>query len=201
MSIAAISKLSIKPIASPDRNPHATHLRLINGGKANKPEYQQAALALEFATTTAEPTLPITPAIIRLVHDAAWDEVSPEDEFFERQPTGTADLPPAAAWAQRFAQIINEVMGGQRPAKQVVKWVTPAVLSQLQPQRSGSGVTQQRIKRLTPSVVKRVRVDQPADGVAEVAAVVRDRHRARALTLRLEGWDGRWICTSAQWVG
>lgn len=40
-----------------------------------------------------------------------------------------------------------------------------------------------------------VRVSEPADGVAEVSAVVRHGARTRAVALRLEGMDGRWQCT------
>lgn len=198
MSTTAVTKLAIKPIASPDRNPHTVrHLRVIDSGKAKQPRYQQAALALEFASPRSASISAKSSAFIRLVHSSTWHPVLPEDKFFERQPTGTSELPPAEPWAQRFAQVVSEVMGGQRSPKQVARWVTPSVMAQLQPRR----LSGRSARNVPPSVVKRIRVDQPADGVAEVAAVVRDKNRARALALRLEGWDGRWICTSAQWVG
>ena len=41
-------------------------------------------------------------------------------------------------------------------------------------------------------------VTEPADGVAEVAAVLRIENRFRALALRLEGLDGRWRCVRLQ---
>jgi hypothetical protein len=41
-------------------------------------------------------------------------------------------------------------------------------------------------------------VDEPADGVAEVCAVVSHGERFRAIALRLEGIDGRWRCTVLQ---
>jgi hypothetical protein len=39
---------------------------------------------------------------------------------------------------------------------------------------------------------------EPADGVAEVAAIVRIGDRFRAIALRLEGLDGRWRCVRLQ---
>ena len=47
-------------------------------------------------------------------------------------------------------------------------------------------------------VVGGVRVSEPDDGVAEVAAVVHRRHRVQAIALRLEGRDGRWVVTVLQ---
>jgi hypothetical protein len=43
-----------------------------------------------------------------------------------------------------------------------------------------------------------VRVCEPADGVAEAAAVVHGPQRTRAVALRLEGMDGRWRVTAFQ---
>ena len=47
-------------------------------------------------------------------------------------------------------------------------------------------------------VVGGVRVSEPDDSVAEVAAVVHSRHRVQAIALRLEGRDGRWVVTVLQ---
>jgi hypothetical protein len=43
-----------------------------------------------------------------------------------------------------------------------------------------------------------VRVTEPADGVAEVSALVRRGLRVTAVALRLEGMDGRWQCTALE---
>jgi hypothetical protein len=45
------------------------------------------------------------------------------------------------------------------------------------------------------AVVRRIRVCEPADGVVEACAVVVSHGRVRALALRLEGLDGRWLVT------
>jgi hypothetical protein len=46
--------------------------------------------------------------------------------------------------------------------------------------------------------VKSVRVCEPVDGVAEVAAVISQGGRCRAVAARLEGVDGRWRCVHLQ---
>jgi hypothetical protein len=43
--------------------------------------------------------------------------------------------------------------------------------------------------------VSSVHIFEPADGIVEATAVVVGGARARAVALRLEGWDGRWRCT------
>jgi len=46
--------------------------------------------------------------------------------------------------------------------------------------------------------LRRLIVSEPADGVAEVTAVVERGPRTRALALRMEGRDGRWVVTALQ---
>jgi hypothetical protein len=41
-------------------------------------------------------------------------------------------------------------------------------------------------------------VSEPADGVAEVCALVRRGARSTAVALRMEGMDGRWQCTAIE---
>jgi len=126
------------------------------------------------------------------------------DAFFERQMTASDSLPAATAFAHGFAQMIVEVMAGQRSPRQIARNATPAVLSGVTRPPAGppgSSAGSSKLQRTTErSIVTSVRVDEPADGVAEVAAVVRGKERSRALMLRLEGWDGRWICTFAAMV-
>jgi hypothetical protein len=46
--------------------------------------------------------------------------------------------------------------------------------------------------------VHSIHIIEPADGVAEIAAIVRVGERFRAMALRLEGLDGRWRCVRLQ---
>ena len=46
--------------------------------------------------------------------------------------------------------------------------------------------------------MRRVRVCEPADGVAEAAVVVHHGDRVRAVALRLVGQDGKWRVSALQ---
>lgn len=131
-------------------------------------DYVQDALALEFRTTY-------------------------DDGAFERQPTVRALLPDPAQHARRIAQSIIEATAGLRPPTQLIRHLAPSVYgtvarrSLLAARRPNPGGRR--------AVVTAVRVCEPRDGVAEAALVVADGTRARALALRLEGLDGRWLVT------
>jgi hypothetical protein len=45
-------------------------------------------------------------------------------------------------------------------------------------------------------MVRSIRVGEPADGVAEVCAVIQRGRRYFATAARLEGFDGRWRCVA-----
>jgi hypothetical protein len=46
--------------------------------------------------------------------------------------------------------------------------------------------------------VRTARVCHPRDDVAEASLVVHDGGRLRAMAIRLEGRDGRWVVTALQ---
>ncbi|MDQ2757779.1 MAG: Rv3235 family protein [Actinomycetota bacterium] len=118
----------------------------------------------------------------------------PHDEsFFERQPTARQHLPRPDAFARSLGQALVEVMWGARPSTQVVRWTTAEVYAVVA--RRSLVAVRRGLGGGRPPVVKRVRVCEPADGVAEAALVVIAGGRVRALALRLEGLDGRWVVT------
>lgn len=116
-----------------------------------------------------------------------------EDDF-ARQPTRSSNLPEPEPFTAKIAQAIVEVISGQRPATQLIRHTSPTVYSVLarralvSSRRAVSGPRR-------AAVVRRVRVCEPADGVVEACAVVVAHGRVRALALRLEGLDGRWLVT------
>jgi transcription antitermination factor NusA-like protein len=60
---------------------------------------------------------------------------------------------------------------------------------------------QKRLRRRSPGelpALRSIRVGEPADGIAEISAVIRQGERHRAVAVRLEGIDGRWRCTALQ---
>jgi len=133
------------------------------------------------------------PVSLRLVPPACLDD------DFGPQPTARADLPDPRPMTRRLTQAIAEVLAGARPAAQLARYATLDVLDHLE--RSTGRLGQLGpVGRGTPMrpVVASVHVSEPADGVAEVCAVVDTGPRRRAMALRLEGLDGRWRATELQ---
>jgi len=119
-----------------------------------------------------------------------------DDADFGPRPTATINLPDATRWARQMAQVIVEVLSGQRPATQLLRWTVPEVYDEVRSRTippSSTATPPLRRPRLGT-----VRVCQPADGVAEAAVVVHGLQRTRAVALRLEGQDGRWRVTVFQ---
>ncbi len=115
-------------------------------------------------------------------------------QFWGPQPTRRKDLPDPRPVAHRLLQAAVEALAGRRPATQLQQWTSPAVFADLsralRSRRLGAASA-------TPTVLS-VHVSEPADGVAEVCAVIRHGERARAAAARLEGVDGRWRCVALQ---
>ncbi|MER7071479.1 Rv3235 family protein [Terrabacter sp. NPDC000476] len=125
----------------------------------------------------------------------ALDFHGAHDADFGPRPTRSGLLPEPGPFVARLAQAVIEVVSGQRPAPQLIRHAAPTVYAVLARQAMVAG------RRRTPgpqraAVVRRVRVCEPADGVVEACAVVVAHGRVRALALRLEGLDGRWLVTA-----
>lgn len=114
------------------------------------------------------------------------------DEVFDTVRTRRAALPPPGPRAAVLIRAVLETISGDRPPVQLMRWVTPAVFEDIESAiYAGSA-------RCWAASMRRLVVTEPADGVAEVAAVVQRGVRATALAMRLEGLDGRWVVTALQ---
>ncbi|USQ78712.1 Rv3235 family protein [Ornithinimicrobium faecis] len=118
------------------------------------------------------------------------------DELFGPQSTGRADLPDPEAWAQRLITAILEAMDGVRPAGQLSRWISPDIRDRIT--RRGILARQRHQRPGGAHRVRALRVCEPADGIAEVAAVISHQTRVRALALRMTGVDGRWLITALE---
>ena len=104
------------------------------------------------------------------------------------------------AWAARFAQATVEVLGGDRPVSQLLRWTTARVYQDLDRRVRILGRTApagQRRRTIRPQV-RSVHVFQPQPGTAEVSVHVRHGHRSRAIAARVEQRRGRWKCVALQ---
>jgi hypothetical protein len=110
------------------------------------------------------------------------------------------DLPDPRDWAARFCQAIVEVIGGDRPASQLVRWTSRRVYTDLNRRVRILGLTSSAATRgqVARPHVRSVRVCRPARDIAEVAVHLQHGRRSRALAARLELIDRRWLCTALQ---
>lgn len=105
-----------------------------------------------------------------------------------------------------LAQIVVDVLTGQRSADQLIGHATTEVLAQV---RRAVG-TRAAAARLPPAgrdprpaarerrdrqTVASTHIQRPAPGVVEAAVVVRGGRRSGALAIRLEWRESRWRCT------
>lgn len=101
------------------------------------------------------------------------------------------------AWAARFAQAVTESVTGLRPTTQLVRWTSQDVFRDLdrraQLLRRAAGAT-----RPVRPQVRSVHVCRPTEETAEASVHIRHGHRSRALALRLERREGRWVCTALE---
>lgn len=104
------------------------------------------------------------------------------------------------SWVPRFAQMAAEVVGGDRPASQLVRWTTKDVYAELRYRASltarsgaydpGTG----RNQPLRPRV-QRSHVYKVSDDISEANVTIQFGEGFRALAIRLERNGDDWICT------
>ncbi len=105
------------------------------------------------------------------------------------------------AWARRVVQAALEIVGGDRPASQLVRWTDGEVLADLQRRAwlvahaGGHAPGVGRVQPVRPRVLG-VRTCVVADGVVEAGVHVAHGPRSRAVAARFERRRGRWVCTA-----
>ena len=117
-----------------------------------------------------------------------------------RLVTGGGSGEDVQLWAARFAQAVVEVLGGDRPLPQLVRWTSQRVYLELERRMSILARTSDagRRKRTVRPQVRSVHVFHPTPESAEVSVHVRHGQRSRAIAARLELTRGRWQCTVLQ---
>lgn len=107
-------------------------------------------------------------------------------------PGDPGRLPDPRRWAAMLAQAVVEVLAGRRPATQLVRWLDLEVYERVR--RSAAAPSGRRTG--VPVRVRRVRVSTSVEGWVEAVAVVDDGTRCRAMAVRLEALQRRWLCTA-----
>jgi hypothetical protein len=149
----------------------------------------QGTLALDLQPRHDPPTFPDLPG-------RPAGDVIPIDQAMRRQVEG---------WARRYVQAATEIVGGDRPVTQLLRWSTREVYLDLQRRallvaragghRPGHG----RVQPVRPHVVG-VRTCFLSRRVVEASVHVRYGARSRALAARFELLGGRWQCTALEFA-
>lgn len=109
------------------------------------------------------------------------------------------------SWSCRFAQAAVEIVGGDRPAAQLLRWTSAEVYAdlsrraQLVARAGGHEPGQSRVQPVRPRVVG-VRACFVDSNIVEAGLHVRYGQRSRAVAARFERRDGRWICTALEFA-
>lgn len=105
----------------------------------------------------------------------------------------------------RIVQAIVEIVGGDRPVSQVLRWTTPTVYqdlgrrAQLVARTVGRQPGEGGIQAVRPQVVG-VHTCFVADTAVEVSAHVRYGRRSRAVAARFERRRDRWVCCALEFA-
>ena len=143
----------------------------------------QGTLALDLRATAGVEAPPEPPALTLAER--------PQDRAGERE---------VQVWAATFTQAVLEVLGGDRPVSQLLRWTDVRVYQDLTRRvqiLSRRAPASQRLRAVRPQVWS-VRVYRPSAYAAEVSVHVRHGQRSRALAARLELSSGRWQCTALE---
>lgn len=98
-----------------------------------------------------------------------------------------AELPEVTAWTRRYLVVLLEVLTGQRPTQQLLRWSAADIYAGVQRRATLQARLRARTGRtVRPARVSSLRVSFPRDGVAEIGGVLRDSDRVRAVALRVE---------------
>lgn len=104
-------------------------------------------------------------------------------------------------WAQRFVQAAVEIVGGDRPVSQLLRWTTPEVHADLHrrahlvARAGGHQPGLGRVQAVRPRVASVHTCFVRPDAV-EAGVHVKYGDRSRALAARFERIEQRWICVA-----
>jgi hypothetical protein len=128
--------------------------------------------------------LPQQSAKLYLIPSNFGEEYEPG---FEPVPTSASELPDLHTWTMKFAVSVVEIWAGRRQPAQLISRCHRHIYMQLLKQVG----SQKEIGR-----IRTIHQSQPLDGICESTITVRYGDRLRAMVIRFEGVDKRWLCTA-----
>lgn len=102
-------------------------------------------------------------------------------------PTSAAELPALHEWTMKFAVSVVEIWAGRRQPAQLINWCHRVIYMDLL-RKVG---TQKEIGK-----IRSIHQCEPLDGICESTVTVRYGNRLRAMMIRFEGQNGKWLCTA-----
>lgn len=127
--------------------------------------------------------LPAQSAKLYLIPTSFGEEYEPG---FEPIPTSASELPELHTWTMKFAVSVVEIWAGRRQPAQLISRCHRHIYMQLLKQVG----SQKEIGR-----IRSIHQSEPLDGICESTITVRYGDRLRAMVIRFEGVDKRWLCT------
>ncbi|MEW1960230.1 Rv3235 family protein [Kineococcus sp. NPDC059986] len=102
-----------------------------------------------------------------------------------------AELPEVTGWTKRYLVTLLEVLSGQRPTQQLLRWSSAEIYTGVQRKAALQARLRSRARPAARGAVRAahvssLRVSFPVDGIAEVGAVLREGDRVKAAALRVE---------------
>jgi hypothetical protein len=120
-------------------------------------------------------------------------------------PIGRHRRHSAEEWARRFAQAAVEIVGGNRPPSQLLRWTSRSVYADLErrallvARAGGHTPGQGRVQPVTPRV-RSVHTSFVSPDVVEASVHATYGPRSRAVAARFELRKGRWLCTALEFA-
>ena len=162
------------------------------------------------------PVRPLRPAPLAAVQGTLALDLEPRQEPPRPQARRSghgADIVPIdrtlrrqlEAWSCRYVQAAVEIVGGDRPASQLVRWSSRDVhadlvrRAQLVARAGGHQAGVARVQPVRPKVAG-VHTCFVGPDVVEAGLHVRYGHRSRAVAARFERRADRWVCTALEFA-
>jgi hypothetical protein len=123
-------------------------------------------------------------AKLYLVPSTFGEDIDPDDMPL---PTSASALPDLHTWTMKFIVSVIEIWAGRRQPAQLIRSCHRVIYMDLL-RNTGS---QKEIGR-----IRNIHQSEPLDGICESTVTVRYGDRLRAIIIRFEGVDGRWLCTA-----
>ena len=127
-------------------------------------------------------------AKLYLVPTTHGDEFEPGDEPV---PTSALDLPDIHIWTMKFAVSVIEIWAGRRQPAQLISHCHRFIYMQL---LKGVG-SQKEVGK-----IRTIHQNEPLDGICESTVTIRYGDRLRALVIRFEGVNEKWLCTELKLI-